>query len=229
MADASPKLIEMMTQVADALGEELLNQVVFVGGVTTGLFVTDEFSKEDVRFTDDVDLIVNIASRVEWIQLQEKLREQGFGESMNDDLTCRMRLGELKVDFMPEDPSILGFSNMWYSEGLANARDYLLPNGLNVRILTPALFVATKLEAHKGRGADDIQLSRDLEDILIVIDGREEIVEEINSSPDKIKNYIKDEFHSLLHHEDFEYTVEGAVRGDDGRKNLIYERMNSVL
>ncbi|MEX9908463.1 hypothetical protein AB7W14_05495 [Providencia rettgeri] len=35
----------MLLVVADALGEELLAQVVFVGGCTTGLLVTDEYTK----------------------------------------------------------------------------------------------------------------------------------------------------------------------------------------
>ena len=52
---------EMLVQVATAL-DELLPQVVFIGGCTTGLFLTDDFTKEQVRYTDDVDLIVNVGS-----------------------------------------------------------------------------------------------------------------------------------------------------------------------
>ncbi|MGV6986888.1 hypothetical protein [Providencia hangzhouensis] len=47
----------MLLVVADALGEELLAQVVFVGGCTTGLLVTDEYTKEQIRYTDDVDFM----------------------------------------------------------------------------------------------------------------------------------------------------------------------------
>jgi len=38
--------LKMLEKVADALGDELLPQVVFVGGCTTGLLITDEFTKE---------------------------------------------------------------------------------------------------------------------------------------------------------------------------------------
>jgi len=55
------KIQEVMLQrVADALGSELLREVAFVGGCTTGLLITDDISREAVRFTDDVDLIVHV-------------------------------------------------------------------------------------------------------------------------------------------------------------------------
>jgi hypothetical protein len=38
--------LKMLEKVADTLGDELLPQVVFVGGCTTGLLITDEFTKE---------------------------------------------------------------------------------------------------------------------------------------------------------------------------------------
>jgi hypothetical protein len=50
----------MLVKVAEALGD-MLSEVVFVGGCTTGLLVTDDFTKEQIRYTDDEDLIVNIA------------------------------------------------------------------------------------------------------------------------------------------------------------------------
>lgn len=39
---------EMIAMVAKALGEELLSQVAFVGGCTTGLLITDEMTKEAI-------------------------------------------------------------------------------------------------------------------------------------------------------------------------------------
>jgi hypothetical protein len=47
--------IELLTQIAKRLGP-LLQEVVFVGGCTTGLFLTDEAAGE-VRPTFDVDAI----------------------------------------------------------------------------------------------------------------------------------------------------------------------------
>ena len=46
-----------------------------------------------------------------WADLQATLRARGFKDIMADDQSpiCAMALGELRVDFMPDDPAILGF------------------------------------------------------------------------------------------------------------------------
>ena len=71
----------MLTEVATALDKALLQQVAFVGGCTTGLLVTDNFSRQSVRFTDDVDLIVSVAGKSGWYQLRKQLIDSGFTES----------------------------------------------------------------------------------------------------------------------------------------------------
>ncbi|WP_306767049.1 MULTISPECIES: hypothetical protein [Rhizobium] len=43
------QLLEMMKAVALALGEDLRLRLVFVGGCTTALFITDPVTLEDVR------------------------------------------------------------------------------------------------------------------------------------------------------------------------------------
>jgi len=52
----------------------MLNTVAFVGGCTTGLPVTDDFSKQSIRFTDDVDLIVKVMGKNDWYEFQENMR-----------------------------------------------------------------------------------------------------------------------------------------------------------
>ena len=46
-------LLHMLKTVAEALGEDLRKRLVFVGGCTTALFITDPITLEDVRATDD--------------------------------------------------------------------------------------------------------------------------------------------------------------------------------
>lgn len=90
-----------------------------------------------------------------------------------------MNLGELKVDFMPDDEAIIGFSNRWYARGIETAVRAKLEDSLVIRHLTPPLFIATKLEAYRGRGEGDLIGSRDAEDILLLVDGREALADEI--------------------------------------------------
>jgi predicted nucleotidyltransferase len=222
------QLLQMLQTVATALGSELRERLVFVGGCTTALFITDEVTLEDVRATDDVDLIVDLTGYAEWAQLQEQLREKGFSESQDDTVICRMRLGDLKVDFMPDDAAILGFSNRWYAKGIQTAIACPLTEALNIRRLTPELFVATKLEAYLGRGQGDLFMSRDLEDILLVIDGRQEVVSEIQGADNDVREFIAEQFAALLNNSDFEYFVEGNIREPEGRTDIVRNRFVAI-
>lgn len=56
-----------LEEVASALGE-LLPHVTFVGGSTTVLLV-DEVAHHGVRYTEDVDVIVDVATQLEYQKL----------------------------------------------------------------------------------------------------------------------------------------------------------------
>lgn len=91
---------------------------------------------------------------------------------------------------MPDDETILGFSNRWYAKGIETALPEQLEDALEIRRLTPPLFVATKLEAYRGRGEGDLIASRDAEDILLLVDGREQLTTEIAAAESEIRTYI---------------------------------------
>jgi predicted nucleotidyltransferase len=223
------QLKAMLVAVAEALGEELRARLVFVGGCTTALYIPDPIVLEGVRATDDVDLIVDLAGFAEWVALTERLRACGFTEAAADDsVICRMKLGELKVDFMPDDEAILGFSNRWYAKGIETAVPEQLEEALEIRRLTPELFVATKLEAHRGRGEGDLIGSRDAEDILLLVDGREQLLEEIASGEPDIREYIAEQIAELLDDPNFDHFLEGNIRGPAGRVDIVYERLLAI-
>ncbi|NTA84189.1 hypothetical protein G6L13_27310 [Agrobacterium tumefaciens] len=228
MTTVRGQLLEMLKVVATALEQDLRDRLVFVGGCTTALFITDPVTLEDVRATDDIDLIVDLAGLAEWGQLLEQLRERGFKESQDDDVICRMRLGPLKVDFMPDDETILGFSNRWYAKGIETAEIHQLTESLAIRLLTPALFIGTKLEAFAGRGGDDLYSSRDAEDILLVVDGREELGQELANADHEVKAYIAEQFQTLLRHRDFDDFLEGNLRRQTGRVAIVRERFITI-
>ncbi len=221
-------LKEMIITVAKALGDEMLKEVAFVGGCTTGLLLTDDFSKEAVRYTDDVDLIINVVGYPKWVAFQERLRSRGFTESDEDKVNCRMRLGGLKVDFMPDDAKILGYSNRWYSEAFASAQPYKLTEAITIKLLTPTYFIATKMEAYQGRGNNDPQGSHDMEDILNLFDGREDIVTEIAASKRSVRDYIARQIGLLLDNDDFGYAIQAATGGNIDREDFIFERLEKA-
>lgn len=222
------ELLAMLETVAEALGDDLCQQMVFVGGCSTAVLITDEITLQEVRATDDVDLIVSLAGTAQWMRLQQTLSEKGFTVSADDAVICRMRFGNLKVDFMPDDPNILGFSNRWYKEGIETAIRYELPSGRLIKHLTPALFLATKFEAYAGRGHNDPFGSHDLEDIINVVDGRPALLEEVHTAPTEVRSYLSEQFHALLQHSDFENFLYGNIRGPDGRVEIVHQRLKAL-
>ncbi|MFC2993622.1 hypothetical protein [Halomonas tibetensis] len=217
----------MMRQVAEALGADLRDQVAFVGGCTTGLLLTDAFTREQVRSTDDVDLIISVITYAHLTRFKEALKAKGFKDPSSRDEEmpiCAMKLGELRVDLMPDHGGVLGFSNHWYPQALKTAVPVSLGNDLTIRIVTPTLFVATKLEAYKGRGDGDPLSSHDIEDILNLVDGRPELLDEVRAADSALQDYIVAELGQLLKNDDFGYAVQSQA-GDPDREALLFERL----
>ena len=185
---ADPNL-QLLTEAARLL-IPLLDELVFVGGSTTGLLITDE-GAGDVRPTFDVDAITEITSYADYVIFSERLRKLGFTEDASEDAPlCRWLHGETRLDVMPLDESVLGFSNRWYEAALGSAQEYELEPGLHIRVVTAPYFCATKIEAFRGRGKGDYLSSHDLEDLITVVDGRSGLVNELRSAPADVRSYI---------------------------------------
>lgn len=219
---------QMIRTVAEALGPDLCKQMAFVGGSTTGLLLTDTVTQEDIRYTTDVDLIIHVVGRPGWDALRQQLEGHNFKVSMEDDVFCRLRLGELKVDFMPDDPAVMGFSNRWYSAALESATDFELEDGIVIRLLTPPYFLATKFEAYHGRGNEDLLTSHDIEDVMNLINGREELLCDVRACDDELRTYIADQIQQLIDSDDCDYLLQDVSRGDTDRADIIYERLEAL-
>jgi predicted nucleotidyltransferase len=209
----------------------LLDRIVFVGGCATGLLLTDPAAAPP-RPTLDVDVIVEIASYAEFTQLEHELRRLGLRESHAEDApVCRWVSGNMMVDIMPTEPAILGFSNRWYRPAYAHAAMIELA-GHKFRLITAPYFLATKLEAFHGRGKDDYQLSRDLEDIVSVVDGRPELVVELQNSDSALRQYLKTEFSALLDERDFLDALPGHLlpdRASQQRLPIVIDRLQQIV
>jgi predicted nucleotidyltransferase len=199
----------------------LLNELVFVGGCTTGLLITDE-AAADVRTTKDVDAIAEITSYVDYMAFSERLRALGFSEDSEQGAPlCRWLHGEIKLDVMPLDEKILGFSNRWYRAAMEEARVYDLDNDLQIRAVTAPFFCATKLEAFRGRGGGDYVLSHDLEDLVTVVDGRPELLEDLKSTREDVHAYIAESVKELLQDSHFLDALPGYLMPDEANQSRI--------
>ncbi len=135
-----------LLRVALALGD-LTDRLVFVGGATVDMFITDPAAGPP-RYTEDVDAIVRVGSRHEFHeQVERKLRSCGFKEDMREDAPlCRWVNGDITLDVMPSDSGVFGFTNRWYDEGIAYAQAVDLTSHVRIQILRAPYFLATKLE-----------------------------------------------------------------------------------
>ena len=221
----------MLLKVATALGNDMLNKVAFVGGCATGLLITDDYTREQVRGTDDVDLIIHIIKYSKYEEVIKTLESKGFKRSGLEDEdcpTCAIKLGGLRVDLMPDTP-ILGSTNRWYKEALNNTIDIKLGDEIIIKVVNAPFFVATKLEAYNSRGNNDPLESRDIEDILNLIDGRQELEEEIKGCDNNLREYISNEIKKLLHDDNFGYAIQSQARGNQDREDLILEKLESLI
>lgn len=225
-------LQHMLMTVARRLGD-LREQVVFVGGATVPLLLSDP-SAPPVRSTNDVDVIVEIATRAAYYRLSELLRERGFKEDVDASILCRWKVDDLLVDVMPTDPAILGFSNRWYGQAITAAVRHDLDADdpqTSIRLVTPPFFLATKCEAFLGRGKGDFLGSRDIEDIVAVLDGRPELAGEVQASSPELRAYLAAQFAQWLQNPDFEDALPGHLPGDSAsqaRLPLLLHRLRRI-
>ena len=192
----NPNLEQLIATAA--LLRPMLGDLVFVGGAVTSLLVTDEGAGLP-RPTLDVDAIAEISSYAEYTAFGERLRALGFSEDTSEGAPlCRWVHSGTILDVMPLDEKILGFSNRWYRAAMEAATTHQLLRDLEIRVVTAPYFLATKIEAFKGRGRGDFLASHDLEDLIFVIDGRSTIVEEVQTETPLLREYLHTEITGLL-------------------------------
>ena len=217
---------EQLVRVAQALGD-LRRDMVFVGGATMGLLITDPAAPK-VRPTDDVDLVVEVASYADYeLSVASRLRESGFVVCTEPGAPiCAWELDGLRVDVMPSDEDVLGFANPWHEEVLRTATVLTL-DGLELDVISPPCFLATKFVAFEGRGEGDYYASQDLEDIVVVLDGRSEIVAEVEAASEELRTYVAESARKLADSNDFLNALPGHVEA--GRADLVLRRLRELV
>ncbi len=185
--------LEEMRTVAKRL-QPLEIPFAFIGGAVLGLLVDDPKLSE-VRSTKDVDVVVEVVTYGEYVALEERLRQAGFEHDTSQGAPiCRWIIDGCLVDILPKDSAALGMNSNWFHEVLAHSQNVDLGEGCKARVITPALFLATKLEAFKDRGNGDYLMSRDLGDIVTLVDGRATIVEDVADALTGVRSFISRTF-----------------------------------
>lgn len=221
--------LALLSGVADALGD-MRDRVVFVGGAIAGLLLTDELAS-DVRPTDDVDFIVEVATYSEYNTLLAELRNKGFKDELTKENTpiCRLKFDEILVDVLPTNGEILGFNNIWYPRAMETATSVSLPTGRMIKVVNAPLFICTKLDAFGDRGKGNYRDSHDIEDVVAVLNSRPELWEECWRMPEDVRKCMKDSFEKLRIDDDFQEALPGLLPyGADGRDRIVNRRIATI-
>lgn len=130
------RMLELAAQHLDCL----LAEVVFVGGATVELWITDEAAPE-FRPTDDIDVIAEITTTRDFHRFERRVRKLGLENDQQSRVICRFRHPDssLVLDVMPTEASILGFENRWQGEAFPHAVEVALPSGKSIRAIPPPI------------------------------------------------------------------------------------------
>lgn len=206
-----PATIEMIKVVAIALGD--LNQnAVFVGGATVPFYLPEAYLSQ-ARPTEDIDVVMEVVGQKASAINDEALRKKGFQHDTSVGAPiCRWVYRGLKVDVMSTNASSVGFTNRWYSEGVKTAIE-IVSIPVSVKIFSLPYFLASKLVAFRDRGNNDYMGSRDMEDIVSLLEvANEALFENILSEvSQELLFFLKKEFQTLLNTSDFLDCLPGAV------------------
>ncbi len=203
---------KVIKTIANALGE--LNQkVVYVGGAVVSLYI-DDTAAEDIRPTKDIDITLEIASLGELEALREDLSKKGFKQSHEDNVICRFRFEDIKIDVMATKAIGWAPANPWFASGFKSAQSIEV-NGKSIKILTLPYFLATKFSAFYDRGGKDPRFSHDFEDIVYLLNYTSNFHELIIDSDLKVQEYLKGAFLNILNDDLLQEAILGSINYDE--------------
>lgn len=220
--------LDVIRTIAKALGE-LNDRVVYVGGTVVSLYINDP-AADDARPTKDIDISLEIASLSKLEKVRDELTRKGFRQSPEDNVICRFRYNDVKVDVMCTKEVGWASSNPWFDPGFKHLEQQKIEN-TTIHILPLAYFLASKLSAFRDRGAKEPRTSRDFEDIVYILDNRTDIVEIIAQSPDDVRDFLKAEFQRILKSDVLQESVVGNLFYETQTKRftIIMERLKNIV
>jgi predicted nucleotidyltransferase len=201
----------IIKKIALALGE-VNDQVVYVGGAVVSLYIDDP-AADDVRPTKDIDISLSLATLGELESMRELLTTKGFTQTAEDNVICRFRYDDVKVDVMNTKAIGWAPANPWFAPGFLLKESATVENQ-TIQILPLPYFLASKFSAYHGRGKNEPRTSHDFEDIVYILDNRLNLVEQILAARPDVKPFLKHEFENILQ----DTVKQEAIAG-----NLFYE------
>lgn len=219
---------ELLVEASEKFAD-LCPELVFLGGAVVDLLVT-EHGGLPPRGTNDVDVAIGpIGTFLDVYGIDHRLLSLGFRND-TEGPTCRYLHGSAVVDVIPVNAESPGDVNSWYPLAIETAQQHVLPNGIQISVISAACFLGTKLVAFRSSTReyhDDIFLSRDFADIIRVVDGRPTIATEVLEAREDLRIYLQSQFEALLNMDLVEYAIGEHI--DPGREEIVFERIRAFL
>lgn len=97
-----------------------------------------------------------------------------------------------------------------------------------LKLISPVAFLATKYVAFSDRGDGDFYASHDLEDFITVIDGRENIMAEVDRAPAALRGYVVASVRKLSDNPAFQEALPGHLPSDSASQRRLTGLRNKL-
>src|SRR5690606_16028090 len=152
-------------------------------------------------------------------------------QSSKDNVICRFRLQDIKVDVMSTKEIGWAPANPWFAPGFERAISVQIEEK-TIKILPFTYFLATKFSAFTSRGGRDPRMSHDFEDIVYLLNYTLNFKEEIINSPDEdVKQYLIESFRKILQDDKLQEAIIGNLYFEDqmARFERIIEELKIIV
>ncbi len=193
----------------------------FLGGAIVELLIT-ESPVMSIRPTKDVDAIIVATTNAKFAAVEAQLRAEGFKHDHSEEAPiCRWIIDGVKVDLMPSEEVIFGMKSRWFKEAVETAIDIPMEGTLVAKVIAAPYFLATKIEAFRDRGKGDFIMSTDLEDIVVVVNGRPELANEIAQVTPALRDYLIAAIKEFLRNTNFVEALSGHMPPDQSNQQRL--------
>jgi predicted nucleotidyltransferase len=179
----------------------------------------DDPSADDVRPTKDVDISLKIASFSALEKIRLLLIQKGFYQTSEDDVICRFRYNDIKVDVMSTQPVGWAPANRWFEPGFENLQIVHLDE-FEIKVLSLPYFLAAKFDAFYDRGFKDPRTSHDFEDIVYLLNYCADLEKSILETESDVQHFLKDAFRKILKNSVLQESVIGNLYYEDQTKRF---------
>jgi hypothetical protein len=142
----------------------------FVGAGVLPLYLSDAL-RAWAEQTHDVDVVVAGRTRAAFRAAERRLEAVGLRHDTREGAPiCRWTLEDVQVDVLPEEPGILGLQGALFPQAFAARHPTAARDGLEIPVVPLPWFAGLKARAYLDRGAADPWASKDLDDLLLLLE-----------------------------------------------------------